>query len=512
MYHTLLMQCAANSISAPSPEMMVAVGITSPIFQELICASLLRSIHQKVVQRGNSSGPVQNQHLTQVHQQPGPAQQTSELEQPQVAPAELESQGGIRAASANATPAPVRNTPTQECPAARGISAERPEFHIFVTDWGAKLPGWKLIPGWRHVPADLQAPEGNDSKFFTYFRRCVSPIVKLESNTPGSFGFIIDDANISKSHSKTNRAEGTASDTRPVQNLTKLYRLRCVSSKSDLTEHQTMSEWRSLETNWPLHFFAELNREQNLTIGKNSDASLWDRELVKKRMLHFRRKINWGKDCPTDITDGLENGKNTIEYCMYEPPRDGSAYYIAVEEVEVADYDTVFNRITEEQVISEGDARTAVIKRIVQSADAITVKDADVALADENEMSMPIICPNSQRMMDVPVRGQDCKHLECFDLKSFLTGRVKLNSGFSVPDGWGCPICGCECTPASLIVDGYMRQVIRRMKLMQEEDKHLNTTCIFIETSGRWRPNTPRRIKKVKKKKEPVFIDLTEES
>ena len=52
--------------------------------------------------------------------------------------------------------------------------------------------------------------------------------------------------------------------------------------------------------------------------------------------------------------------------------------------------------------------------------------------------------------------ARECKHLECFDLASYLQcARVAR------PPKWECPICGGEATPAKLRVDSWVAWVLQ---------------------------------------------------
>lgn len=44
-------------------------------------------------------------------------------------------------------------------------------------------------------------------------------------------------------------------------------------------------------------------------------------------------------------------------------------------------------------------------------------------------------CPITFNRINLPARGQDCKHLQCFDLESYL--RLNGDRG----SGWKCPVC-----------------------------------------------------------------------
>ncbi|KAK6520295.1 hypothetical protein TWF506_000571 [Arthrobotrys conoides] len=483
IFDTLYNYCDSNRLSCPSQSLIASAGILSPSLQKTISVSLSQMLihHAKPAQHQ----PQQNQ-VTSVPRQPQQPHVQSMRKAPQIMPP--------RKTSSSGDAGPAQRTPLQ----------------IFTTDWGGKVPGWKLIQEWKYLPADLQKPQGDTSEYFTYFRRCVTPIVKVSARMQ-QLSFVIESA-LSKSYPKTNRVEGAVPNIRPVRNWSKLYRLRCVASKKNLTQltkPETYSIWRSHETCWPVSIFAELNDKSAPGFPSNTPQ---ERELAKKRRLHFRRKRNWGKDCTTDLTDRLDHGENIIQIAMMEnPTADGISYYAAVEEVEVADYNTLFQLITQTQSLSSSEAKDFIIRRLKRSADAIA-NDDDISVVEEDTVTVSVTCPMSQQIIDVPVRGKDCQHLDCFDLKGYLTSRTKYPSGFSVPDSWKCPICSCECTPATIIVDGFMKDTVSKLKEVQADGQYINAKSVIIRSDGMWRPHDPPEIVKTKIKKEmPEVISLLDD-
>ncbi|KAF3934167.1 hypothetical protein ABW20_dc0103497 [Dactylellina cionopaga] len=503
IFDALYSHCASKRIPCPSQALMASYGITSPALQRTISVSLSQMLKNSLESQNLQQ---QQQRLLQHRQQQLHIQQ-AQAQQNQTAASTPNQQprmewGQIRPSSFH------RQT---QSIGSQSVPIERPEFQVFTTDWGGKVLGWKLIPEWRHIPADLEKPQGDTSEYFTYFKRCITPVMKLESVKTQNLSFFVEAA-INKSYPKTRRVEGTALYRRPVQNRSKLYRLRCVSSKLDLTQlnnSDDFSTWRSTETCWPPNFFAELNEKQNRAIDKNPTTSTpQERELSKKRKLHFRRKRNWGKDCATDITDGLEPGENTIQCMMLDSPLgDGNAYYLAVEEIEVAEYNSICQSVTETQAMSPGDAQEIITSRLKKSADAIA-DDEDISVVEEDTVTVSIICPMSQQLIGEPVRGKSCRHLECFDLKGYLMSRTKLCSGFSVPDSWKCPICSCEVTPATLFIDGFMQETIAKLREVQAEGDYLETKSVVIRSDGLWRPNDPPEAatKNVKKEAPEIIV------
>lgn len=81
--------------------------------------------------------------------------------------------------------------------------------------------------------------------------------------------------------------------------------------------------------------------------------------------------------------------------------------------------------------------------------------------------------PISKQRINIPVRGQNCNHVECFDKDSFLrSNRRKLE--------WACPICSQKIKEDQLIVDGLFSSIIAKTF----------TTCTATEldSQGGWSP------------------------
>ena len=44
-------------------------------------------------------------------------------------------------------------------------------------------------------------------------------------------------------------------------------------------------------------------------------------------------------------------------------------------------------------------------------------------------LSLSLLCSVSRTVIETPVRGRHCKHIQCFDLKNFLHSNSNLNGG-----------------------------------------------------------------------------------
>lgn len=98
--------------------------------------------------------------------------------------------------------------------------------------------------------------------------------------------------------------------------------------------------------------------------------------------------------------------------------------------------------------------------------------------------------PGSCRM-DVPARGLECKHLECFGLESYLE---VTRSTRAFNNRWRCPHCHLFVRPDSFVVDGYVQHLLQQT---QQCDK-----VVEILQDTQWRVVSEVELKKEKESEE----------
>lgn len=84
---------------------------------------------------------------------------------------------------------------------------------------------------------------------------------------------------------------------------------------------------------------------------------------------------------------------------------------------------------------------------------ALWQKNTDILIEEEGLFEVTLICPITRKRIESPSRGKYCKHLECFDLKAYLT----LNQKSTI---WNCPICNKKSELKSLYVDSYFVNIL----------------------------------------------------
>jgi len=90
---------------------------------------------------------------------------------------------------------------------------------------------------------------------------------------------------------------------------------------------------------------------------------------------------------------------------------------------------------------------------------------------EELSLHVSLRCPISLLRITIPSRGRDCKHLQCFDLQSYLSLNEK-NPKFI------CPCCHKPLPFFSLVVDEYFHTVLKESKNGIDEAE--------INPDGKW--------------------------
>ena len=166
------------------------------------------------------------------------------------------------------------------------------------------------------------------------------------------------------------------------------------------------------------------------------------------------------RDEPLNITTLLLPGDNTIAIQQVSDP---SIYAIAL---------YIVYKKTEERLIEE--IKGCNILSIVDSKEFIS----RILRNDDEEIQaysiiFSIKCPITKTLMEIPVRGINCKHIQCFNLAPYiqLQRHSKVNR-------WKCPICSEYVY--DIIIDMFISQIIDEAKLTNEPSAiEIFTDCKF---------------------------------
>ncbi|XP_048474705.1 zinc finger MIZ domain-containing protein 1-like [Rhincodon typus] len=93
---------------------------------------------------------------------------------------------------------------------------------------------------------------------------------------------------------------------------------------------------------------------------------------------------------------------------------------------------------------------------------------------EQTAMKVSLKCPITYRQIQLPARGHDCKHIQCFDLESYL----QLNCDRGT---WRCPVCTKTAVLEGLEIDQYMWGILAAIQNTEFEEVTIDSTCS-------WRP------------------------
>lgn len=241
-----------------------------------------------------------------------------------------------------------------------------------------------------------------------------------------------------------------APPTRTIAPGSRLCRIRCISLKNK-AGMPTQSEWAVADNVWP----------GSTAIVLNGVA------------LDIRKKSHHGKDLPIDVTSYILAGQNNLSTAVMGFQKDSAARFaIGVEFIQVVDEQKIKMQM---QILPLLEAH----KRILDQSKSM---DPDIEVIQSQKV-LDLTDPFTARIFNVPVRGINCHHNQCFDRDTFLQTRTaKVPSEPCGPDEFRCPICGQDARPQSLMIDSFFAGVRTELK----ERGRLDAKAIILHDSGDW--------------------------
>ncbi|KAK9503473.1 hypothetical protein O3M35_010019 [Rhynocoris fuscipes] len=106
------------------------------------------------------------------------------------------------------------------------------------------------------------------------------------------------------------------------------------------------------------------------------------------------------------------------------------------------------------------------------------LNEANVDDAEIISYDISLICPITQTQIKCPCRGEQCYHLNCFDLTAFLKLYLQKRR-------WFCPICAKLIKPNTLFIDRFTKKLISQVP----ED----CLAVTINQDGTWFPKITNR-------------------
>ncbi|KAK7991941.1 hypothetical protein PG996_013046 [Apiospora saccharicola] len=343
------------------------------------------------------------------------------------------------------------------------------------------------------APAGAVNPSGNqDYPHDPYDRKSVANALhQADIRSPkrvlsGAFKFANNESLSNDEHARISRDAVRSEDSLTLpfnvfSNGSLRLRLRCVCRKQDVVSISE-AQWVKEDTTWPDQIFMQLNG----------------------RTLTIRRKQHYAQEQPIEIGHCVSPGLNELKISVPPNVPNGRVWppnkkpFIAVEVVETLSHSFVLalNNLTVGSTIPAEHTLSVIRKRL--GGPSGDTDDDDIAIV-ASDLTIKIADPFSFCIFNIPVRGANCEHLECFDLETWLNTRPSKKSCVcgskdanckvcprepSFADKWKCPICGEDARPQVLRIDGFLSEV--RAALASQG--RLATKDIAVSADGSWKP------------------------
>mmetsp|Transcript_81855 Transcript_81855/g.171215 ORF Transcript_81855/g.171215 Transcript_81855/m.171215 type:complete len:821 (-) Transcript_81855:236-2698(-) len=180
---------------------------------------------------------------------------------------------------------------------------------------------------------------------------------------------------------------------------------------------------------------------------------------------HIRR------DVPANISSGLKPGINTISITMEDENPTGYAFALVRTQTM-----TTAQIATATPTIAEDTAQERVMALLADTWAAPVDNDDDEEITCVISNKLKLRCPLSFERCSIPVRGENCMHLQCFGLLAYLESNMKMRA---LNNRWTCPVCNCMLRPQDLRRDAYVE------KVLAETPEHIDEVLIMQDGSYR---------------------------
>ncbi|KAL0076053.1 MIZ/SP-RING zinc finger-domain-containing protein [Phycomyces blakesleeanus] len=156
-----------------------------------------------------------------------------------------------------------------------------------------------------------------------------------------------------------------------------------------------------------------------------------------------------GKDYPCDITYCLNNGPNSITLVQTEC---ACSYRFAIQVIVRNNANRIVEAISTRHLAIDKGKNS--INRLLGSV-ALEDENDEILMRQEN-VKLNLRCPISFVRIELPVKGINCQHPDCFDLASYLaTNSNNLK--------WKCPHCNKYAPPTELLRDMFFEFLLKKV-------------------------------------------------
>mmetsp|Transcript_72470 Transcript_72470/g.223962 ORF Transcript_72470/g.223962 Transcript_72470/m.223962 type:complete len:351 (-) Transcript_72470:298-1350(-) len=224
-------------------------------------------------------------------------------------------------------------------------------------------------------------------------------------------------------------------------------------------------------------------------LDSDNSAQAWPRKLSFEANGHEVFSIlepeegHVRRDVPKNVAPGLRPGMNTITIKIEDDYLPGYAMALVRTQARTAQQISM-----ETPLCGEEAAKNRVMTLLAPSwSEAPAEDDDEITCVISNKLKLR--CPLSFERVVIPVRGEQCMHLQCFGLGAYLESNMKMRA---LNNRFTCPVCGNILKPRDLRVDGYVERVL------SETPAHIEEVLIMQDGSYRCIEEEPEKAAEVR--------------
>ncbi|ESO89035.1 hypothetical protein LOTGIDRAFT_105887 [Lottia gigantea] len=207
-------------------------------------------------------------------------------------------------------------------------------------------------------------------------------------------------------------------------------------------------EDRQMSTNWPA----------SVTVSVNATP------------LVIERGENKSSHKPLYLKEVCAPGRNTIQITVTACC---CSHLFVLQLVHRPSIRSVLQGLLRKRLLPAEHCITKIKRNFTQVPTANSLNGGDDGV-EQTAIKVSLKCPITYRRISLPARGHDCKHIQCFDLDSYLQLNCERGT-------WRCPVCNKTALLEGLEIDQYIWGILSNLNNTEFEE-------ITMDQSASWKP------------------------
>ncbi|NXT06528.1 ZMIZ2 protein, partial [Prunella fulvescens] len=229
-------------------------------------------------------------------------------------------------------------------------------------------------------------------------------------------------------------------------------------------------EDRQMNTNWPASVQVSVNATP-LTI-ERGDNKTSHKPLYLKHVCQPGRntiQITVTACCCVSHQEGTRRGR-VVAGATAQPPVSPQSHLFVLQLVHRPSVRSVLQGLIKKRLLPAEHCITKIKRNFSSGTIPGTPGPNGEDGVEQTAIKVSLKCPITFRRIQLPARGHDCRHIQCFDLESYLQLNCERGT-------WRCPVCNKTALLEGLEVDQYMLGILIYIQNSEHEEITIDPTC-----------------------------------